>query len=190
MPKIVDHEERRASIALAAAEVIAKVGIEGVTMKRIATQADVTTGAVMHYFADKDEVVLEALLAVDASMTSRYEKAMAGGGSRTDLLLATLPHDDESHRDWAVWRVFADYAARSDVLLRQYRETTDSWLEAAIDAVAERTNRSRDEARVDAEVIVATVDAIGDAASVDPVRWPVDRQRRVLENVLMQFGGL
>ena len=45
MPKIVDHDERRATIAAAAAMVIADDGVEGATMKAIASRAGVTTGA-------------------------------------------------------------------------------------------------------------------------------------------------
>lgn len=190
MPKIVDHQERRTAIALAAAEAIAEEGIEAITMKGIGERAGVTTGAVTHYFADKDEVVLEALLLVDASMQLRLEAAMALGASRVDVLLAALPHDRESRRDWSVWRVFSDRASRSDSLREQYRASTGAWLQAAIDGLAERTGRHPEETRLDAEVIVATIDAIGDAASVDPASWPVDRQRDVVEHVLARFGGL
>ena len=68
MPKIVDRVERRAAIAAAAADAIADEGIEAVTMKGIAARAGVTTGAVTHYFDDKQEVILAALLFVDAAM--------------------------------------------------------------------------------------------------------------------------
>jgi hypothetical protein len=41
-------------------------------------------------------------------------------------------------------------------------------------------------ARLDAELIVAVVDAIGEAACVDPDDWPVARQRQLLEHCLAQ----
>ena len=45
-------------------------------MKGIAARAGVTTGAVTHYFNDKDEVILAALLFVDAAMRSRLDVAL------------------------------------------------------------------------------------------------------------------
>jgi len=184
LPKIVDRVERRTSIAAAAAEVIAEEGIEAVTMHGIAARAGVTTGAVTHYFADKDEVVLEALLLVDASMQARFESALAQDSPLVDALLAALPHDAVSRRDWSVWRVFSDRASRSASLRSQYRASTSAWLGAAAEALASRRGCPLEDVVLDAEVAVSTVDAIGDAASVDPEAWPVARQRRVLEHVL------
>ncbi|MEM9563327.1 MAG: TetR/AcrR family transcriptional regulator [Actinomycetota bacterium] len=187
MPKIVDHDQRRAAIAAAAADAIAADGIEAVTMKGIAERAGVTTGAVTHYFTDKDAVLLEALLLVDASMQRRLDEALTLGRSPTDALLAALPHDAESRRDWCVWRVFSDRASRSDELRRHYRTSTEGWLRAASDSLTGRSGSNEELARLDAEVIVGTVDAIGDAASVDPAGWPVERQRRILDHLLARF---
>lgn len=187
MPKIVDRAERRTAIATAAAEAIADEGIEAVTMKRVAARANVTTGAVTHYFASKDEVVLEALLLVDASMQRRFEKSLQKKGSLLDALLAALPHDDESRRDWKVWRIFSDRASRSDELLAQYRASTGAWLDAAVDALAAKRGSSTEALRLDAAIVVSTVDAIGDEASVDPSSWPVKRQRELLERTLEVF---
>lgn len=190
MPKVVDHDQRRAAIAAAAAEVIADDGIDAVTMKGIAERAGVTTGAVTHYFADKDEVLLAALLLVDTSMQMRLDVAMALGQSSVDSILAALPHDEDSRRYWTVWRVFSDRASRSPALLEHYRTSTEGWVEAGARAIAAQRDISDEDARLDAEVLVGVVDAIGDAASVDPERWPVDRQRRVVEHVLARLGGV
>lgn len=188
VPKIVDHEERRATIAAAAAAAIAADGIEGVTMKGIAERAGVTTGAVTHYFADKDEVVLEAMLFADASMTERFQAALACDRPLVEALLAALPHDAESRRDWNVWRVFSDRASRSELLLEHCRASAEASLRIATDVLAERSGLKPDQATLDAEVIVATFDAIGDAASADPASWPIARQRRVIQHLLARFA--
>lgn len=182
MPKIVDHDERRTTISSAAADLIAEVGIEATTMKRIGARAGRTTGAVTHYFTDKDDVVLAALLLVDDSMRLRFTTALETAPTSIDALLAALPNDVQSRRDWRVWRVFSDYATRSDSLLAQYRASTSSWLHAATEMIAEHSGCGYDEARLDAEMLVAVVDAIGDDASVDPDSWPPKRQRQLLEH--------
>ena len=188
MPKIVDRTERRTAIATAAAQAIADEGIEATTMKGIAARANVTTGAVTHYFASKDEVVLEALLFVDASMKARFTNALDEKGSLIDALLAALPHDTESRRDWNVWRVFSDRASRRDEFRPQYRASTDAWLDATVDALATQHDSTPRNLRLHAEILVHLVNAIGDEASVDPASWPVKRQRELLKRAFKVFG--
>ncbi len=188
MPKIVDHEERRTTIASAAAELIAEEGVEAATMKRIGARAGGTTGAVTHYFTDKDELILAALLLVDSSMQRRFATALETTETPLDALLAVLPNDVESRRDWRVWSVFSDYATRSETLMAQYRISTSAWLDAAVDAIAGQHGRTHDEARLDAEMVVAVVDAIGDAASIDPDSWPSKRQRQLLEHCFAKIA--
>ncbi len=94
----------------------------------------------------------------------------------------------ESRRDWRVWSVFSDYATRSESLMAQYRCSSSAWLRAATEAIAERYGRTYDEARLDAEMAVAVVDAIGDNASVDPDSWPPARQRQLLEHCFDKIG--
>ena len=57
MPRIVDSEERRSELGAAAARVIARSGIAGATMREVAAEAGWTTGALTHYFADKQELL-------------------------------------------------------------------------------------------------------------------------------------
>lgn len=180
MPRIVDHEKRRLTVAAAAAELIADKGVEAATMKGIAARAGGTTGTVTHYFADKDEVILAALHLVDASMQRRFAAALEDVTSPVDALLAVLPHDASSQRDWRVWSVFSDYAIHSESLMHQYRTSTAAWLQVAVELVAEWSGCSAEDAHLDAELILAVVDAIGDGASVDPASWSAERQRQLL----------
>lgn len=184
MPKLVDHDERRAAIAAAAASVIADVGVEGTTMKAIAHRAEVTTGAVTHYFDDKEQVILAALLHADAALHARVDAALSRGREPVDALLAALPNDPASRREWLVWRAFGDAAIRSDVLRSQHRESMRAWFDAAAQAIAERARCTPVEARLDAELVISVVDAIADAAAIDPDSWPVARQRALLEHCL------
>jgi AcrR family transcriptional regulator len=184
VPKIVDHHERRSTIAAAAARVIADDGLDRATLQSIACRAGVTTGSVTHYFADKDEVILAALLHADAAMHARLDAALALDSSPVDALLEALPNDEASRRDWLVWRAFTDAAIRSERLRSQLRHSTAQWLDAATNAIADRIGCTPDEARPDAELVVAVVNAIGDAACVEPADWPVERQRSLLKHCM------
>jgi len=180
MPKIVDRVERRAAIAAAAAEAIADEGLEAVTMKGIAARAGVTTGAVTHYFNDKDEVILAALLFVDTAMRARVDVALEDGQSLVDALVAALPNDPASRRDWRVWRVFTDAASRSELLMSHYRAANTAWLDTATRLLTDQLERRPDER--DTQIVVAVVDAIGDMASADPTSWPLERQRQLIDH--------
>ena len=122
-------------------------------------------------------------------MIARFENALDSKGSIVDALLAALPHDAESRRDWNVWRVFGDRASRSNELRTQYRVSTDAWLDAAVGALAAHHGSSTPNIRTRGEIIVHTANAIGDEASVDPSSWPVKRQRELLERALEAFGS-
>jgi TetR/AcrR family transcriptional repressor of bet genes len=188
MPKVVDRVERRAAIAAAAAEAIADEGIEAVTMKGIAARAGVTTGAVTHYFKDKDEVILAALLFVDTAMRVRVDVALERGQSLVDALVAALPNDPASRRDWRVWRVFTDAASRSELLMSHYRAANTAWLNTAMLVLADQLERRPDER--DAQIVVAVVDAIGDMASADPTSWPLERQRQLIHHCLERLKAV
>ena len=60
MPKVVDHEERRAELAAAVWRLASREGLEAVTVRRVAEEAGWSTGALVHYFADKEELILVA----------------------------------------------------------------------------------------------------------------------------------
>ena len=92
-----------------------------------------------------------------------------------DALLDTLPNDEASRRDWLVWRAFECAAVRSQPLQLQYRRSMALWLDAATEAIVERAACTLDEARLGAELVVAVVDSIADAAAIDPDSRPVER---------------
>jgi len=57
MPKIVDHDKRRAELALAAVEVFAQRGFEETAMRDIAEAAGVAKGLLYRYFGSKDDLL-------------------------------------------------------------------------------------------------------------------------------------
>lgn len=59
-----EHAARRAGIVDAAVRVIAREGLSGASLRSIAREIDYTTGVVMHYFKDKEELLVAAAEAV------------------------------------------------------------------------------------------------------------------------------
>jgi AcrR family transcriptional regulator len=61
MPKQVDRDERRRTIAEAVFSVIGRSGLEAVSLRDVAAQAGVSMGSVQHYFTTKNEMLVFAL---------------------------------------------------------------------------------------------------------------------------------
>ena len=75
MPKVVDHEERRSELAAAVWRLASRDGLEAVTVRRVAEEAGWSTGAVVHYFADKEDLLLFAFSTVADRVRTRLTKA-------------------------------------------------------------------------------------------------------------------
>lgn len=65
------QQERRQQLARATQRVIAQHGLSGVKLSLIASEAGLTSGAVLYYYPDIDELVLEA---ISLSMHRFYEE--------------------------------------------------------------------------------------------------------------------
>lgn len=184
MPKKVDPEERRRFIAEAAVRSIAADGLEGAKLSRIARLAGATTGALTHYFDDKDEVLLAALEAVCGRLLDRI--STVDDRPALEQIADALPIDEESQRDWRVWVAFIGRAAFVPALARVHQAYYQQIEQLLADAL--------EGDRTAAAAIIAAVDGIGMRATLEPDHWPRDRQISVLASLLQPVfthnGGL
>ena len=126
MPRIVDHEQRRAAIARVAALTIAEIGLERATMREIAARSGVSKGIVEHYFANREEVIESALAWANAryvARETRRTRGLLGVDALRARLLCVLPLTPESRQDWKIRLCF--------------------WSVAAVNPDARRTQRAR-----------------------------------------------
>ncbi|MEM7136928.1 MAG: TetR/AcrR family transcriptional regulator [Myxococcota bacterium] len=192
MPRIVDAEQRRAEIAKAAAHAIVAHGIDDVTMVAIARAAGMTTGAVTHYFADKDDVILAALRWADGAMQARTAQALEEHDDVAAIILAALPQDEASRTEWLVWCVFYDRATRNPALMAEQRARDAEWQRMAVQVLSEMRGRGELDPCVDIEaeahLAVALVDGIGFHAASDPASWPEDKQQRLVAQYLARLA--
>jgi AcrR family transcriptional regulator len=125
MPKIVDHEERRAEVVAAAHRVILREGIEGATTRAIAKEAGYSNGVLTHYFADKDEIMLAALRSSHRRIVRRLKDKLAGRtglAALRELLLDNLPLDGERAGETALEVGFWSRSLAGGTLLEVQRE--------------------------------------------------------------------
>ncbi|MFD5438338.1 TetR/AcrR family transcriptional regulator [Kitasatospora sp. NPDC127067] len=114
MPKLVDHEERRAHIIDALLRSAASSGLHSVTMRSVAIEAGVSVRLVQYYFDTKEQLLLAAMTRLTARMGERVQRRVRASGAADPrgiieaVLLEAVPTDDESrafhliHTEYAV----------------------------------------------------------------------------------------
>ena len=163
MPKVVDHDARRAAIGQAFFRVIARSGIEGATMREIAREAGVSLGVLSHYFADKEALVAGAFDVLVAQFTHRLAVAAQTeasiAGALEAVCLATLPFDDTRRRESGVWMSFWAHGYASAAARTRQREAYAVWVGTLARLIAHLPGMAgRDEA--------AAREAAGDLAAL------------------------
>lgn len=107
MPKIVDHEERRRHIAQAMWRVIARDGLAAASARTVAAESGWSLGAVRHYFASQDQLLLFATTAMVDGVTARIRSVLTEqrpGPARCQAVVEhLLPLDDERTGEVRVW---------------------------------------------------------------------------------------
>lgn len=130
MPKVVDANAQREAVLRATWRTIARCGVTGATVRRIAQEASVSTGFISHYFHDKKEVLAAALKLSNEQSQKRLFACAEGrrglGGLRA-VIEAVLPLDEERRLEWLIWVTFWSSAASDPALAREWRRGRDGW---------------------------------------------------------------
>lgn len=191
MPKQVDHNLQRRAIAEAAIRVIDRVGLDAARLRDVAQEGQVTTGAITHYFASKDDVLEAAMGEVVRRILDRQADQAGGREPYADLIdaaAAFLPLDADRLRDWRVWFAFwgrAAVEARYRALHRGYYADITASLTRSLTQLraAGRLPGAQSPALL-ADAVIAAVDGIGVRATHDPEHWPARRQIATLRLML------
>lgn len=195
MPKIVDHDARRAELAAACWLVIARQGIAHTTTREIAKEAGVAHGVLAHYFADKDAILREALrlayLRLAAHIRARID-GLAGAAALRTALVESLPLDEERRLGDQIELAFWGRAVGDPELAAERLVTYDEWRAVLHDLVRAAHEAGEmpgaDEPGTVADALVAIVDGLGAEAALYPERFPAERQTRVIDGVLGAYG--
>ena len=197
MPKVVDHEERRVELGAAVWRLAARDGLEAVTVRRVAEEAGWSTGAVVHYFSDKEELLLFAFRTV----ADRVGRRLAAATERTIAplelaraqLVEGLPLDREREAEVRVWFAFLGLALTRPALARAQRLTYRAWRERVADLLREAQRRGEIRADVDcaaaAAALVAVVDGLAIQATFEPRALSARRQAELVDGHLDALRG-
>ena len=189
MPKVVDHEERRADLAAAVWRLASRDGLEAITVRRVAEEAGWSTGALVHYFADKEELLLFAfrtaadrvgrrLAELDEHETEPLARARA-------QLLQGLPLDRDRQDEVRVWFSFLGLALTRPALARAQRVAYRAWRDRIRDRLLEAQKAGQIRPDVDcateAAALVGLVDGLAVQATFEPRVLSASRQVELVD---------
>jgi TetR/AcrR family transcriptional regulator, transcriptional repressor of bet genes len=133
MPKSVNLDAKRAEFVDAAWRVIRKEGFRAATLRRVAAEARCTTGALTHYFSDREALLLDALKRAHGAAAERMHatgRALASAPRRLEaVMLEALPLDAKRLDEWKTRLAFWDAASESELLRRENLKRFNEWSE-------------------------------------------------------------
>ena len=195
MPKIVDHEERRAEVIAATWRVIDRHGLEEATTRRIAEEAGYSNGVLAHYFKDKDDILVQALTLAHAHVRAR-SAAVAQGRSGLAALRAVveeaLPLDAARLLEARIEFSFLE-RARTVPRLREVHRDEQAHFRSRL---CELVRSAREQGALTADVtddeavgqILVLVDGLSIQALLDPERLGSEVQLRMLDLLLQAWA--
>jgi AcrR family transcriptional regulator len=168
LPKVVDHAARRRDFIEAAYQTILEDGLARTTVRAVAERAGYTTGALVHYFADKDELIRHVLEENGKAVRDRMknaQRAYRGRRALREVLLEALPTDKSSGSSWRIWLALWYHSEESEAMRdeerRRYREWIGRISEILDESVAIGELPAGTDVRTEARLLVAMSDGLG-----------------------------
>ncbi|MGW8532160.1 MULTISPECIES: TetR/AcrR family transcriptional regulator [Nocardiopsidaceae] len=113
MPRQVDHDLRRRQIAQAVWRLATRGGLEHVTLRQVATEAEVSARLLQYYFGTRDRLLLGALEILNADAEQRAGQRLAELGEAPGMralvrgvLWELLPLDEERRTRHLVYAAY------------------------------------------------------------------------------------
>lgn len=191
MPKIVDHEAQRVKFAEAAMRLIARHGIEGVTMRAVAAEAGLSYGSLFHYFDSKDDLLMHAVRHLTSLQTARvneYTSQYSGLKALEHLLCDDAIVNESSRDSWTVWLTFQYKVALDTSFADLHAEMIGGWLERIrsllTDAMAAGEISNDLDVESEAMAIWAYSSGVGQLGLLHPESVPPAFQKRLITKYL------
>ena len=187
VPRLVDHDSRRAELAAALWRVVMRDGIEAASIRRVAAEAGCSTGSLRHFFDSQSGLLAFAMEQVVERVTGRVRALRED--DHMGRLAQILPLDPPRRAEVEVWLAFTARAL-VDPALRPLRDDAHAALRELCRAAAgERSGgeaRGRDRS---AEALHALVDGLALHGILAPAVTTPERQLELLREQLERADG-
>ena len=177
---------RREDVARAAYSVIARDGLDGTSMRAIASEMGCSTGVLTHHFRDKAELIKFILdtLVVQISQQIADAGGMTGADPLPRMLLAMLPHDAETELRWRVVSAFT-VASMNEPTLREDQERREAiihdWYEETVIDLQNRGLVRKDvDPKRESAFMSCLVDGLATHTLLSPERYTQDLQKALV----------
>ena len=166
---------------------IARHGIEGVTMRAVANEAALSYGSLFHYFDSKDELLMYAVGHLTAGQTERvnkYQSRYSGIKALEHLLFDDAIINESSKDSWLVWLTFQYKVALDESFAAMHADLIRGWLNriASLLQEAQRRGEIPDALDVDFEAMAlwAYSAGVGQMGLLHPESLPAAFQKRLI----------
>ncbi|MQA06505.1 MAG: TetR family transcriptional regulator [Streptosporangiales bacterium] len=171
MPKVVEHDRRRAEIADAALALVARAGTRAATIRAVAEETGWSAGALNHYYASRQELLVGALRRAAELQGEIFQEIERRGASNAmdrlrGLIESVLPLDD---RRLALTRVFLVFYAEATADPHTHAEVVEylrNWRRVIRRAVGEAQREGAIPASLDATRLAAELVAVADGLAI------------------------
>lgn len=195
MPKIVDHEQQKAKFAQAAMSLIARNGLEGVTMRAVALEAGLSYGSLFHYFDSKDSLLMHSVEYFTSLQTQRvneYSSRYSGLEALEQLLCDDVIINESSRDAWMVWMTFLYKAALQQSFAEMNAKLISGWLARIKSLLEEARNAGQisETLDLDREAMAAWAFSagIGQIGLLQPEALPPRLQKQLIRDYLGKLG--
>lgn len=195
MNKEAKQDERRLNALSATLRVIARDGLEQTTIRGIAKEAGCSAGSLAHYFADKEDILRQALELADSQIAKRISKIISltqPDLALREVLAQVLPIDNDRTVELTLDVNFWGRALIHPELRGLEHNDHDRWRAIVLELVTKiaTTNHISPAAENLTDILIAFLDGLGLQALIYPELFPPDRQLELLALQLSQLGLL
>jgi AcrR family transcriptional regulator len=191
MPKIVDHDRRRREIAMLTLEVMRSEGVENASIRGIAQRGGLSMGVLTHYFKTKDELVVFTFRWLAEHTFTQLELLLNDhrpGLKRLEAAMESQFPKASEPAALALWMSLWGRAVRNPAFAREHRDYYRRWrgyleqfLEKAIDL---KEVPAKLDVSAATDLLVAAVDGLWIAMTLEPRRFTKVQRRRLLQRVI------
>ena len=170
---------------------IARHGLEGVTMRAVSKEAGLSYGSLFHYFESKDELLKHAIrhtTSLQANRLNEYSSKYSGLKALEHLLCDDAIINESSRDAWIVWLTFQYKVALQESFAELHAELIDGWLRRIRQLLkdAQAAGEISDELNIDleAKAVWAYSAGIGQMGLLHPESLSAKQQKQLISAYL------
>lgn len=193
MPAIVDHDQRRLDIAAAVEAIVARSGVQAVTIREVGRETGCSPTVVTHYFSNKLELMTFTYVNARLRSIRRVESALAAGKNYLECLAECLPTSKARMNEWKIWFGYWGMIEQNPILLGEQRKGVEDSFDLfcrVLDAARSRGDVPADcDIEYHAERSMYLLNGIASLSLQTPEQWPAKKQRLTLEREMAALSA-